>query len=97
MDQVAEAAGISRSNLFRVFPSKAVVVWGGMHLFRAELEKNLLVHRQRFAAGARTARDGKAGFRGCRLPISWREASGEGCFRRDAIGINGDTNLVGSN
>ncbi|MEZ7995471.1 MAG: TetR/AcrR family transcriptional regulator [Aquiluna sp.] len=29
MDQVAEAAGISRSNLFRVFPSKAVVVWGG--------------------------------------------------------------------
>jgi|TARA_B110000503_G_scaffold82990_1_gene126660 AcrR family transcriptional regulator len=42
MDQVAEAAGISRSNLFRVFPSKAAVVWGGMHLFRAELEKNLL-------------------------------------------------------
>jgi AcrR family transcriptional regulator len=29
MDQVAEAAGISRSNLFRVFPSKAAVVWGG--------------------------------------------------------------------
>jgi AcrR family transcriptional regulator len=42
MDQVAEAAGISRSNLFRVFPSKAAVVWGGMHLFRAELEKNVL-------------------------------------------------------
>jgi len=41
MDQVAEAAGISRSNLFRVFPSKAAVVWGGMHLFTAELEKNL--------------------------------------------------------
>jgi len=41
MDQVAGTAGISRSNLFRVFPSKAAVVWGGMHLFTAELEKNL--------------------------------------------------------
>ena len=134
MDQVAEAAGISRSNLFRVFPSKAAVVWGGMHLFRAELEKNLLndssasvvqllhgswVETMHMAdnsletvrlrlkligsspevcgrGGARPARDGKAGFRGCRLPISWRAASGEGCFRRDAIGITGDTNLVGS-
>ena len=42
MDQVAEGSGISRANLFRVFPSKAAVGWGGMHLFRAELEKNLL-------------------------------------------------------
>ena len=41
MEQVAAEAGISRSNLFRVFPSKAAVVWGGMHSFTRELEKNL--------------------------------------------------------
>ncbi|MDG2497742.1 MAG: TetR family transcriptional regulator [Aquiluna sp.] len=41
MEQVAAAAGISRSNLFRVFPSKAAVVWGGMHNFTAELAKQL--------------------------------------------------------
>lgn len=41
MDDVAEAAGISRSNLFRIFPSKSAVVWGGMHEFNAELRKRL--------------------------------------------------------
>jgi len=41
MDEVAEAAGISRSNLFRLFPSKSAVVWGGMHQFNAELRRKL--------------------------------------------------------
>jgi AcrR family transcriptional regulator len=41
MDDVAIEAGISRSNLFRVFPSKAAVVWGGMHDFNIELERQL--------------------------------------------------------
>jgi len=41
MEQVAAEAGISRSNLFRVFPSKAAVVWGGMHNLTRELAKNL--------------------------------------------------------
>ena len=41
MDDVAIEAGISRSNLFRVFPSKAAVVWGGMHDFTVELERQL--------------------------------------------------------
>lgn len=37
MDDVAIAAGISRSNLFRIFPSKAAVVWGGLHDFNKAL------------------------------------------------------------
>ncbi len=41
MDEVAEAASISRSNLFRIFPSKAAVIWGGMHEFTMELEKRI--------------------------------------------------------
>jgi AcrR family transcriptional regulator len=41
MDDVAIAAGISRSNLFRVFPSKAAVVWGGIHRFNDALVKAL--------------------------------------------------------
>ncbi|HEY7854287.1 MAG TPA: TetR/AcrR family transcriptional regulator [Aquiluna sp.] len=41
MDEVAVVAGISRSNLFRLFPSKAAVVWGGVHQFQEELEKRL--------------------------------------------------------
>lgn len=41
MDEVAESAGISRSNLFRLFPSKSAVVWGGMHQFNAELRSKL--------------------------------------------------------
>jgi len=41
MDDVARAADISRSNLFRIFPSKAAVVWGGMHEFNVELERRL--------------------------------------------------------
>ena len=41
MDEVANHAGISRSNLFRIFPSKAAVVWGGMHQFKDELTARL--------------------------------------------------------
>ena len=41
MDEVAVVAGISRSNLFRIFPSKAAVVWGGVHKFQEELSKRL--------------------------------------------------------
>ena len=41
MEEVAEAAGISRSNLFRIFPSKAAVVWGGLHQFNDVLAKRL--------------------------------------------------------
>lgn len=41
MDDVARAAEISRSNLFRIFPSKAAVVWGGMHEFNVELKEKL--------------------------------------------------------
>jgi AcrR family transcriptional regulator len=41
MDDVALQAGISRSNLFRVFPSKAAVVWGGMNGFTEQLKLQL--------------------------------------------------------
>ena len=43
MDEVAVIAGISRSNLFRIFPSKAAVVWGGVHKFQEELAQRLEV------------------------------------------------------
>jgi AcrR family transcriptional regulator len=41
MDDVAIEAGISRSNLFRIFPSKAAVVWGGMQRITEELKEQL--------------------------------------------------------
>lgn len=41
MDDVATQAGISRSNLFRVFPSKSAVVWGGMQRITEELKRQL--------------------------------------------------------
>ncbi len=41
MDDVAIEAGISRSNLFRIYPSKAAVVWGGMHRITEELKNQL--------------------------------------------------------
>lgn len=44
MEEVAEAAGISRSNLFRLFPSKAAVVWGGLHQFKDVLAEQLNLH-----------------------------------------------------
>lgn len=44
MEEVAEAAGISRSNLFRLFPSKAAVVWGGLHQFNDVLAQRLEQH-----------------------------------------------------
>jgi AcrR family transcriptional regulator len=33
MDDVAEAAGVSRRSLFRLFPNKATLVWGGLEEF----------------------------------------------------------------
>ncbi|WFR68275.1 TetR family transcriptional regulator [Curtobacterium flaccumfaciens] len=33
MDDVAAAAGVSRRSLFRLFPSKAALVWGGLDEF----------------------------------------------------------------
>ncbi len=33
MDEVAAAAGVSRRSLFRLFPSKAALVWGGLDEF----------------------------------------------------------------
>lgn len=33
MDDVAEAAGVSRRSLFRLFPNKAALVWGGLDEF----------------------------------------------------------------
>jgi AcrR family transcriptional regulator len=41
MDEVALEAGISRSNLFRVFPSKSAIIWGSMHKFTQDLSENL--------------------------------------------------------
>lgn len=35
MDDVASAAGVSRRSLFRLFPSKAALVWGGLDEFAA--------------------------------------------------------------
>ncbi|EAR24591.1 transcriptional regulator, TetR family protein [marine actinobacterium PHSC20C1] len=41
MEDVAVAAGISRRTLFRVFPTKASIVWGGMTEFTRELEQRV--------------------------------------------------------
>jgi AcrR family transcriptional regulator len=41
MHQIAEAAEISRRTLFRLFPTKASIVWGGMSEFTAVLEREL--------------------------------------------------------
>jgi AcrR family transcriptional regulator len=41
MDQVADAAEISRRTLFRLFPTKASIVWGGMSEFTAVLEREI--------------------------------------------------------
>jgi AcrR family transcriptional regulator len=46
MDDVAEAAGISRSNLFRVFPSKSAVIWGGVQNFNEALAQELKSNSQ---------------------------------------------------
>jgi AcrR family transcriptional regulator len=37
MDDVAEAAGVSRRSLFRLFPTKASLVWGGLEEFAERL------------------------------------------------------------
>jgi len=41
MDQVADAADVSRRTLFRLFPTKASIVWGGMAEFAAVLEREI--------------------------------------------------------
>lgn len=42
MDDVAEAAGISRRTLFRMFPSKADLVWEGLDLVVAQTQALML-------------------------------------------------------
>jgi AcrR family transcriptional regulator len=42
MDDVAEAAGISRRTLFRMFPSKADLVWEGLDLVVAQTRAQML-------------------------------------------------------
>lgn len=41
MDDVAAAAGISRRSLFRLFPSKSALVWGGLDEFAARFTEAL--------------------------------------------------------
>jgi AcrR family transcriptional regulator len=41
MDDVAAAAGVSRRYLFRLFPSKASLVWGGLDEFIGRLRASL--------------------------------------------------------
>lgn len=49
MDDVAAVAGISRRSLFRLFPSKAALVWGGLDEFAT-----------RFTAALRSRPDGES-------------------------------------
>jgi AcrR family transcriptional regulator len=41
MDDVATAAGVSRRSLFRLFPNKAALVWGGLDEFAARFREAL--------------------------------------------------------
>jgi AcrR family transcriptional regulator len=41
MDDVAAAAGVSRRSLFRLFPNKAALVWGGLDEFAARFREAL--------------------------------------------------------
>jgi AcrR family transcriptional regulator len=41
MDDVAAAAGVSRRSLFRLFPNKAALVWGGLDEFAARFSEAL--------------------------------------------------------
>jgi AcrR family transcriptional regulator len=41
MDEVAAAAGVSRRSLFRLFPTKASLVWGGLEEFADRLRAAL--------------------------------------------------------
>ncbi|PZE56309.1 TetR family transcriptional regulator [Curtobacterium sp. MCPF17_047] len=41
MDDVASEAGISRRSLFRLFPTKGSLVWGGLDAFRERFEDAL--------------------------------------------------------
>ncbi|MBO9046580.1 TetR family transcriptional regulator [Curtobacterium flaccumfaciens pv. flaccumfaciens] len=41
MDDIAAAAGVSRRSLFRLFPNKAALVWGGLDEFAARFREAL--------------------------------------------------------
>lgn len=41
LDEVAAAAGVSRRSLFRLFPSKAALVWGGLDAFATRFTRAL--------------------------------------------------------
>ncbi|PZF26712.1 TetR family transcriptional regulator [Curtobacterium sp. MCPF17_051] len=41
MEDVASAAGVSRRSLFRLFPNKAALVWGGLDEFAARFREAL--------------------------------------------------------
>lgn len=41
MDDVAAAAGVSRRSIFRLFPNKAALVWGGLDEFAARFREAL--------------------------------------------------------
>lgn len=41
LDEVAEAAGVSRRSLFRLFPSKTALVWGGLDAFATRFTRTL--------------------------------------------------------
>lgn len=53
MDDVAVAAGVSRRSLFRLFPSKAALVWGGLDEFAGRFIDEL--HRRPGSESAWTA------------------------------------------
>ncbi|WP_420369958.1 TetR family transcriptional regulator [Curtobacterium sp. L1-20] len=46
MDDIAAAAGISRRSLFRLFPSKASLVWGGLEEFTSRFTHALRARPQ---------------------------------------------------
>lgn len=46
MDDVAEATGISRRSLFRLFPTKSALVWGGLDEFVDRFRTALAAHRE---------------------------------------------------
>ncbi len=54
MADIAEAAGVGRRSLFRYFPSKADLVWGGADVVGAELERLLARARATGRWGTRT-------------------------------------------
>ncbi|MFE6963556.1 TetR family transcriptional regulator [Agromyces sp. NPDC057679] len=52
MAEVAEAAGVSRRTLFRYYPSKPDLVWGGFEEATARFEASLVAARSRAGSSA---------------------------------------------